>query len=104
MNHEKFSKVCGGRVPAGRERVAKVTAGGETVTIVNVTGSEEVVNVELAVQPTSSLQCQYCHHEFSSSCNWRKHSCLLQPSLDPSHPRLRVLEDEAAAAFREDHR
>ena len=106
--HEKHSKSCGGKAPSPpkRPRLAKETPSGEAVTVLNVTGTEEEVTVELLVEPCEkeeSLQCPYCMHTYSTVSNRRKHDCVLEPSLNPTEVRLKLLDGQKAAAFREDH-
>ena len=86
-----------------------LTPAGDRVTILNVTGQEEeppVVTTH-ALTPSDSggpdLTCPYCTKTFACVRNRRRHSCLLQPSLDTGHPRLRLLTGKAAANFRADH-
>ena len=104
--HEKHSKSCGGKAPGPpkRPRLARETPSGETVTVVNVTGMEEETKIELLVEPCEEqgLQCPYCLQTYTKASNKRRHECVLQPSLNPQ-VRLKLLDGQAAAAFREDH-
>ena len=108
-NHERTSKSCGGKSPPVKsERVLNLTPAGDRVTILNVTGQEEEppVVTTLALTPSDiggpDLTCPYCTKTFPSVRNRKRHSCLLQPSLETSHPRLRLLEGKAAADLRKD--
>ena len=105
--HEKHSKSCGGKAPGPpkRPRLARETPSGEAVTVLNVTGMEEEVTVELLVEPDKeeSLQCPYCLHTYSTVSNRRKHDCVLEPSLNPTEVRLKLLDGQNAETFREDH-
>ena len=108
VHHEKHSKSCGGKEPSPpkRPRLAKETPSGEAVTVLNVTGAKEEVTVELLLEPCQkeeSMQCPYCLHTYSTVSNRRKHDCVLEPSLNPTEVRLKLLDGQKAAAFREDH-